>query len=168
MSGGPGDVYSVSNSMSLVSINRDAGGAAASTQNVPPINPLTQLQFDAFGIKSNGDEGLLRFHEFKNKLSAVFKFNQALGSIFASKINSNELGEFIDELYLSYLLVYKENPVQLNAKDPKELNRALFDATNQYMWFKEYIVSPNLKYNGHYGFPSDVGAKPIAERWLKM
>jgi hypothetical protein len=170
MSGGPASVYSVSNSMSLVSIDRAAGAAAASTEEneEEPPHPLTLLQIEAFGVKSNGDEGILRYHEFKNKLTPVFKFNQALGSIFSAKINSTELGEFIDELYLSYLLVYKQNPSQLNAKNPKELNKALFDPSNQYMWFKEYIVRPNLKYNGHYKFPSEIGAKPIALRWLKM
>jgi hypothetical protein len=173
MSGGaaggyPADVNGVSNSMSLVSINRAAGGAV-STQNVQsPVHVLTQLQVSTYGIKSAGEEGLLRYHEFKNKLTPVFKFNAETGSIFAAKINSNELGEFIDELYLSYLLVYKENPSSLNAKTPRELNKALFNPRDQYMWFKTYIIAPNLKYNGHYGFPCDIGAKPIAERWLKM
>jgi hypothetical protein len=102
-SGGPASVYSVSNSMSLVSINRAAGAAAASTEEneEEPPHPLTLLKIEAFGVKSNGDEGILRYHEFKNKLTPVFKFNQALGSIFSAKINSTELGEFIDELYLS-------------------------------------------------------------------
>ena len=183
MSGGyPADVNSVSYSMALVSIDGSTGGAsdgasgaasgaaaAGNSQNpqttVP--HPLTQVQIDNYGYASNGDEGALRLHEFKARLPDVFNFNRALGCIFTAKFNSKELAVFIDELYLSYLLVYKENPPQLNASTRTQFHDALFNPSNQYMWFKAFIVSPNLKYlHGYYGFPPDIGVKPIAKIWL--
>jgi hypothetical protein len=64
-------------------------------------------------------------------------------------------------------IVYKENPQQLNASIRKQLHDARFNPSNQYMWFKAFIVSPNLKYlNGYYGFSPDIGVKPIAKIWL--
>jgi hypothetical protein len=156
MSGGS-SADAIANSMSVVSL--DTAGNSE--------NPLTQLLADVYGYKTNGEDGVLRYHEFKAKLPNVFNFNREVGCIFTTKFNAKEMGEFVDEMYLSYLIVFKENPSQLNAKTGKELNDALFDPQNQYMWFKAYILTPNLKYNGFYGFPLDLGVKPLAEIWLK-
>jgi hypothetical protein len=132
MSGGyPADVNGISYSMALVSIVDSTGGApggpvggaaggAAGTSQNPQTNvphPLTQVQIDNYGHMSDGDEGALRMHEFKARLPNVFNFNRALGYIFTAKFNSKELAIFIDEMYLSYLIVYKENPPQLNAEN---------------------------------------------------
>jgi hypothetical protein len=163
MSGGyPADIVY---SMSLVSLNGAAGAAGAAgasgTQNEVPSNHT------AYGFKSQGVNGVLRFHEFKTKLRKVFHFNQEVGCIFTADFRSTIASEFFDELYLSYLMVFKTNPSELNATNPRELHDALFNAQSHYMWFKVFILAPNLKYNGFFGFPSNIGIQPAAETWLK-
>jgi hypothetical protein len=46
---------------------------------------------------------------------------------------------------------------------------ALFNANDQYALFKQYIIHPNLKYNGPLGFPVDLGIKEqVAVNWMKF
>jgi hypothetical protein len=164
------NVESVSDGMAVVSLSGAAGAAGASgsaSGTTNHQNPLTALLNNTYGYATNGNDGVLRYHEFRGKLSNVFNFNREVGSIFTTKFNAKEMGEFIDELYLSYLIVFIQNPTQLNATNACELNAALFNPQNQYIWFKAYILAPNLKYNGFYGFPVDVGVKSVAEIWLK-
>jgi hypothetical protein len=164
------NVESVSDGMAVVSLSGAAGAAGASgsaSGTTNHQNPLTALLNNTYGYATNGNDGVLRYHEFRGKLPNVFNFNREVGSIFTTKFNAKEMGEFIDELYLSYLIVFIQNPTQLNATNASELNAALFNPQNQYIWFKSYILAPNLKYNGFYGFPVDVGVKSVAEIWLK-
>ncbi len=156
MSGGyPANVEQVTNGM-------------AALVAAPPVNPLATQLNDTFGYPTNGVDGVLRYHEFKSKLPNVFNFNREVGCIFTAKFNSKEMGKFIDELYLTYLYVFKSNPPPLYAINANELHMAIFNPENQYMWFKEYILRPNLKHNGPYQFPNDIGIKKdVAEIWLK-
>ncbi len=156
MSGGyPANVETVNHGMAALVV-------------APPVNPLTAQLNDTYGYPTNGADGLLRYHEFKAKLPNVFNFNKEVGCIFSAKFNTIEVGNFIGELYLSYILTFKANPPQLNATNSNELHMAIFNPTNQYMWFKAYILCPNLKHNGPYQFPNDIGIKlVVAENWLK-
>jgi hypothetical protein len=163
MSGGyPANVQGVTDGMAAL-IELAAVGLPGNTQN-----PLTTHLNNTYGYATDGADGVLRYHEFRAKLPNVFNFNREVGCIFTTKFNAKEMGNFIDELYLAYLVVFKQNPSQLNATNASELNMAIFNPQNQYMWFKAYILAPNLKYNGHYGFPNDIGVKcAVAETWLK-
>ncbi len=114
-----------------------------------------------------GNNGALRNSEFKLKLAKIFHYNLEVGSIFVVSYNSKAAVEFFDELYLAYLLFFKEN--QCNFRTPQSLHEALFESQNQYAYFKHFIVFLNLKYYGNYGFPENIGAKEIfARNWLKF
>jgi hypothetical protein len=116
---------------------------------------------------TKGSNGALRYSEFKLKLAKIFHYNLEVGSIFVASYNSKAAVEFFDELYLSYLLFFKENPC--NFRTPQSLHESLFESQNQYAYFKHFIVFPNLNYNGIYGFPENIGAKEIvAKHWLKF
>jgi hypothetical protein len=175
MSGGypaADNVNSLTVSMSMVGLGGAAGSATGYDQNVPHSvihnpNGRTPSNATVFGEASQGISGALRFHEFRDLLSDAFHFNRVIGCIFHTPFNKRETLDFFGELYLSYLIYFNKNPFQYDT--PKKLNDALFDAQNQYSLFKQFIVHPNLKYNGRCGFPFELGAKEgVTETWLKF
>jgi hypothetical protein len=176
MSGGypaADNVCSVTASMAMVGLDGAAGAVTGYDQNVnvPHAvihnpNGRAPSNVTVFGEASKGSNGALRFPEFRDLLCDAFHFNRATGCIFVAPLNKRAALDFFGELYLSYLMYFKTNPLQYDT--PKKLNDTLFDAQNQYSLFKQYIVHPNLKYNGHYGFPVELGAKEVALAWLKF
>ena len=149
----------LSYSMALISVN----GATGSQNMRQPRNDSEEQ----FGFKTKGENGSMRYHEFKDKLKIVFTFNKELGSIFSCG-NTKEYSEFVDELYLSYLVVFRANP--FGSEKTEEFHRLLFDASNHFKWFKKFVLNPNRhpSNDGHFRFPASLGAKPIAETWLNM
>jgi hypothetical protein len=175
MSGGypaADDVNRLTVSMSMVGLDGAAGAVTGYDQNVPydvihNPNGRTKSNTTVFGEASKGASGALRFHEFRDLLSDAFHFNRVIGCVFVAAFNKRVTLDFFGELYLSYLVYYNTNPLQYDT--PKKLNDALFDAQNQYSLFKQFIVHPNLKYNGYCGFPLELGAqRQVAETWLKF
>ena len=159
------DMNTVNSAMSLTSIS---GGSSNGTENYLPLicNPNGEAPKNVAMWGKKGT-GALRYSEFKSKLPKLFNFNAETGSIFVASFHSKPVMEFFDELYLSYLLFFKENPCSF--RTPQSLHEALFDPQNQYSYFKHFIVFPNLHYNGNYGFPESIGAKAIvAKNWLKF
>jgi hypothetical protein len=169
MSGGyPADMNRIADGVARVSMDGAAGAASGNDQNVPHAvinNPNGRAPDNAtiFGLKSNG---ALRFHEFKDKLSDAFHFNRAVGCIFVASFNKRPVLDFFDELYLSYLMYFKTDPFKFVS--PQDINGSLFNPANQYSLFKQFVVHPNLKYNGFFGFPVELGPKQVAEIWLKF
>ena len=143
-----------------------ASGGAAGDDNLPLTsnpNGTAPSNVIMFGDK---EKGAIRFSDFKLRMTKVFQFNAEVGCIFAAAPNSKAVMTFYDELYLSYLQFFKTNPFCYNT--PKDLHDALFNAQNQYSYFKHFVVFPNLTHNGLYGFPEDIGAKQVvAKNWLK-
>jgi hypothetical protein len=174
MSGGgfPSDVNYVTDAMAGVSLDGAAGAMVNYDQNVPQgviqnPNGRTAYNESVFGFVSKGKRGYLRFHEFRDLLSDVFFFNKQVKCVFVAAYNTRVVLDYFDELYLSYLLYFQTDPMKLVTADAK--NGLLFNANDQYALFKQYIVHPNLKYNGPLGFPLDIGIKEeIAKIWLKF
>jgi hypothetical protein len=160
MSGGPLDLGRLS-----ISGAAGAAGGAAGDDNLVVNNPNGQAPRNTimFGDKA---EGALRYSEFKIKMTPIFQLNSATGCIFAAAANSKAVLSFYDELYLSYLLFFKANPLCYNTV--ALLHERLFDAQNNYSYFKHFIVFPNLVHKGIHGFPEDMGVKQgVATNWLK-
>ena len=162
MSGGtPPDIGSLSlgaDGCGAAGGNGDDNALVASNPNgrAPPNSVM-------FGTK---EDGALRYSQFKLRMTKVFQLNAETGCIFVALHNSTAVKHFYDELYLSYLLYFKSNPMCFNT--PKALHTALFDSDNQYSFFKHFIVIPNLTHSGFCGFPVELGIKEAAAKtWLK-
>ena len=164
MSGGyPADIIVSAMANAAISVGTSNG------ENLLPLtcNPNGNASKNSVMWGEKGNNGALRYSEFKLKLAKVFHYNLEVGSIFVASYNSKAAMEFFDELYLSYLLFFKENPC--NFRTPQSLHEALFESQNQYAYFKHFVVFPNLNYNGNYGFPENIGAKElVARNWLKF
>jgi hypothetical protein len=163
MSGGAPDL----GRLSLGDGGAAAGASGGTGENNLPItnNPNGTAPSNAV-MWGDKEKGAIRYSEFKRKMTIIFQLNVETGSILTAAPNSKAVMHFIDELYMSYLLYFKSNPFCFNT--PRDLHDALFNADNQYAYFKHYVVLPNLTHNGVCGFPEDVGAREnVTRTWLK-